>query len=82
MSHLDQNDIVNKVASEISNSASLYLICNPMMRYDPKWYEERLSLVHYYINKHHMEFSPNNVTTVAELDINRDHLQSDMVHSE
>jgi hypothetical protein len=77
---LDQNDIVNKVASEISNSASLYLICNPMMRYDPKWYEERLSLVHYYINKHHMDFSPNNVTTVAELDINREHLQSDMVH--
>jgi lysophospholipase L1-like esterase len=77
---LEQNDIINKHANKMENSASLFLICNPMMRYEPKWYEERLSLVHYYINKHNVEFSPNNVSTVAELEITQEDLDSDKVH--
>jgi hypothetical protein len=77
---LEQNDVINKHANNSNNSACLYLICNPMMRYEPKWYEERLSLVHYYINKHNLEFSPNNVSTVAELEISNEDLDSDKVH--
>jgi hypothetical protein len=77
---VEQNDIVNKAANEISNSSTLFLICNPMMRYEPKWYEERLSLVHYYINKHNLDYSPGNVSTVAELEINHEHLASDKIH--
>jgi hypothetical protein len=53
---LEQNDVVNKIAGELENSSALFLLCNPIMRYEPKWYEERLSLVHYYINKHHVEY--------------------------
>jgi hypothetical protein len=77
---LDQNDIVNKHANKAENSTALFLLVNPMMRFEPKWYEERLSLVHYYINKHNIEFSPNNVSTVAEVEINLEDLDSDKVH--
>ena len=77
---IDQNTIVNRVAGDSCNTATLYLICNPMLRQDPKWIEEQLLQIKFYINENFSIYSPTNVAVVSEPIIEAADLAADKVH--
>jgi hypothetical protein len=74
----DQNTIINKSAS--SNTGSLYLISNPMVRKEPQWIESKLMLIKYYMNENLKIYSPENVVIVSEPAITGDDLEGDNIH--
>jgi len=57
----EQNIVVNTEAAKIENISRLYLICNPFLRQDPKWMEEKLLQIKFYIREQHTIYSPANV---------------------
>ena len=77
---IDQNDIINKVANIMDNSAKLFLIANPFLRQDPKWIEEKLTMIRFYMSENVRLYSPSNVATVTETIILAEDLEADKVH--
>ena len=45
----EHNIAINSEAGEFENSGRLYLIGNPYLRQDPKWMEEKLTQVKFYM---------------------------------
>jgi hypothetical protein len=76
----DQNIIINKEAAKIENTSRLYLICNPFLRQDPKWMEEKLLQIKFYMKEQHDIYSPPNVVLVGEPLIEQSDLVGDKVH--
>ncbi len=76
----EQNIIINSEASKIENSSRLYLQCNPMLRQDPKWMEEKLLQIKFYMKEQHSIYSPVNVIIVGEPIIEPADLETDKVH--
>jgi hypothetical protein len=76
----EQNIVVNTEAAKIENTSRLYLICNPFLRQDPKWMEEKLLQIKFYIKEQHTIYSPANVIIVGEPIIGPSDLASDKVH--
>ena len=76
----ENNIIVNTSASQIENSGKLYLICNPFLRQDPKWMEEKLTQIRYYMYEQFRTYSPVNVASVGEPEILAEDLNPDKVH--
>jgi hypothetical protein len=76
----EQNIVINTVAAKIENTNRLYLQCYPMLRQDPKWMEEKLLQIKFYMKEQHTMYSPANVIIVGEPLIEAGDLQSDKVH--
>jgi hypothetical protein len=76
----DQNIVVNTEAGKIENTSRLYLICNPFLRQDPKWMEEKLLQIKFYMKEQHTIYSPPNVVLVGEPLIEPCDLVGDKVH--
>jgi hypothetical protein len=76
----DQNVIINSAAGLQENSSRLYLQCYPMLRQDPKWMEEKLLQIKFYMKEQHTIYSPANVCIVGEPIIEASDLQSDKTH--
>jgi hypothetical protein len=76
----EQNIIVNTVAEKPDNASRLYLICNPFLRQDPKWMEEKLLQIKFYMKEQHTIYSPGNVVLVGEPIIEPSDLVGDKVH--
>ena len=77
---MEQNTVVNRAAGESGNTATLYLICNPMLRQEPKWIEEQLNQIKFYVYENFSIYSPTNVAVVAEPIIEPADLAADKVH--
>lgn len=75
---LEQNTIVNEKAQE--NGATLFLIGGPFLRMDPKWMEEKLIQIRFYMCEHVKSHSPGNVAVVTAPDIQHEDLAADKVH--
>jgi hypothetical protein len=76
----EQNIVINTVAAKAGNENTLYLQCYPMLRQDPKWMEEKLLQIKFYMKEQHSIYSPCNVVIVGEPIIEASDLQSDKVH--
>ena len=76
----EQSIIINAVANESCNTAILFLIANPMLRQEPKWIEEKLLQIKFYINENFALYSPNNVAILNEPIIEPKDLLPDKVH--
>jgi hypothetical protein len=76
----DQNIIVNTEASKIENTSRLYLVCNPFLRQEPKWMEEKLLQIKFYMKEQHDIYSPPNVVLVSEPLIEQQDLVGDKIH--
>jgi hypothetical protein len=72
--------VVNHEAAKIENTSRLYLVCNPFLRQDPKWMEEKLLQIKFYMKEQHTIYSPANVIIVGEPIIEPTDLVSDKVH--
>ncbi len=76
----EQNIVINTVAAKSGNENTLYLQCYPMLRQDPKWMEEKLLQIKFYMKEQHSIYSPCNVVIVGEPIIEPSDLQTDKVH--
>jgi hypothetical protein len=76
----DQNVIINSAAGLQENSSRLYLQCYPMLRQDPKWMEEKLLQIKFYMKEQHTIYSPANVCIVGEPIIEASDLSTDKTH--
>jgi hypothetical protein len=76
----DQNVVINSFAGKVENTNRLYLQCYPMLRQDPKWMEEKLLQIKFYMKEQHTMYSPVNVILVGEPIIEATDLQSDKTH--
>jgi len=76
----EQNIVINTIAAKTGNENILYLQCYPMLRQDPKWMEEKLLQIKFYMKEQHSIYSPCNVVIVGEPIIETSDLQSDKVH--
>ncbi len=74
----EQNEIVNEKADE--NGALLFLIGYPFLRTEPKWIEEKLLQIRFYMCEHVKKSSPGNVAVVSAPEITADDLVADKVH--
>ncbi len=72
--------IVNKAANKQFAISCLYMIGNPYTRQDPKWIEERIRQIKFYMNEESTKYSPQNVTTALEPEITPEDLEADKVH--
>lgn len=75
---LEQNEKVNEKAEE--NGAVLFLIGYPYLRLEPKWIEEKLLQIKFYMCDHVKKSSPGNVAVVTAPDITPEDLVVDRVH--
>jgi hypothetical protein len=76
----EQNIVINTIAAKTGNENILYLQCYPMLRQDPKWMEEKLLQIKFYMKEQHSIYLPCNVVIVGEPIIETSDLQSDKVH--
>ena len=77
---IEQNDIINKHANNMNNSSNLFLLANPYLRQDPKWIEEKITMIKFYMTEHVRLYSPSNVVNVIEPTIVAEDLEADKVH--
>lgn len=76
----EQNIVINTEAAKIENTSILYLVCNPFLRQEPKWMEEKLLQIKFYMREQHTIYSPANVIIVGEPIIESTDLVSDKIH--
>ncbi len=69
---------MNERAEE--NGATLFLISYPFLRLEPKWVEEKLLQIKFYMCDHVKKSSPGNVAVVTAPDIAHEDLVLDKVH--
>jgi hypothetical protein len=76
----EQNIIINSEAAKTEHTSRLYLVSNPFLRQDPKWMEEKLLQIKFYMKEQHTIYSPDNVFLVGEPLIEPQDLVGDKVH--
>ncbi len=77
---IDLITIVNRVANKSLGISCIYMVGNPYLRQEPKWMEEKIRQIKFYMNEESTKYSPQNVTTAHEPEITTEDLEADKVH--
>ena len=74
----EQNICISSAAEK--HQDTLFLQCPPFLRQDPKWIEEKLKMIRFYISDDHQKFAPQNYVVLSDLEIQQEDLAPDKVH--